>query len=126
MKNLDLSNLSLKELQRLKKDWWEEAYRSGISQKLETIAKTFGSQRLLYDSVQYTYPHGRLHVEYTHCFAYGEISLIVTYKRKTVYSQNDKLFVPGDWTSVVDSLYDKVTDKERQDLIDQLSVCGDQ
>lgn len=122
MNDQNLQNLTIEELQRLKKDWWEEAYRSGINQKLETIAKTFGSQRLLYDSVQYTYQHGRrLRVEYTTCFAYGEISLIVTYKGKTVYSQNDKLFVPDDWTSVVDSLYDKVTDKERQDLINQLT-----
>lgn len=121
MENLNLSKLSLKELQQLKKDWWDDAYRSGIHQKLETIAKTFGIQKFAYDSTEYSCNHKGLIIVFTHRFAEGRFSLIVSYKRKTVYSRDDKLFVPGDWTAVVDSLYDKVTVKERQDLINQLT-----
>ena len=121
MENLNLSKLSLKELQQLKKDWWDDAYRSGIHQKLETIAKTFGIQKFAYHSAEYSHHSEELLVRCIYFFGAGGFSLAVYYKSKLVYSRDDKLFVPGDWTAVVDSLYDKVTVKERQDLINQLT-----
>lgn len=122
MKNSDLSNLSLKELQRLKKDWWEEAENDGLLSKLTQVMKSFGrvtDVNMFLSLIIYSYNKDDLkilHTEYPEFIGYE-----VYYKEKLVYDYDGKLFVPGDWTSVVDSLYDKVTDKERQDLINQLT-----
>ena len=121
MENLNLSKLSLKELQQLKKDWWDNSIKEEIQTKLELITQNLGSQNILWDSVVYSYHSEELLVRCIYFFGEGGFSLAVYYKNKLVYSRDDKLFVPGDWTAVVDSLYDKVTVKERQDLINQLT-----
>jgi hypothetical protein len=122
MENLNLSDLSLKELQQLKKDWWDNSIKEEIHKKLELITQTLGRQIILWNSVQYSYKSEKLFICCKYAFGEGLFSLEAYYKNKLVYSRFDKLFVPGDWTSVIDSLYDKATDKERQNLIEQLTT----
>lgn len=121
MENLNLSKLSLKELQQLKKDWWDNSIKEEIQTKLELITQNLGSQKISYDSAEYSYHGEELLIMINYFFGEGGFSLAVYYKSKLVYSRDDKLFVPGDWTAIVDYLYDKVTVKERQDLINQLT-----
>jgi hypothetical protein len=122
VENLNLSDLSLKELQQLKKDWWDNSLKEEIHKKLELITQTLGRQIILFASLEYSYQTEKLIVRCKYASHEGLYSLEAYYKNKLVYSRVDKLFVPGDWTSVVDSLYNIVTDKERQHLIEQLTT----
>jgi len=122
MENLNLSDLSLKELQQLKQYWWYNSLKEEIHKKLELITQTLGRQIILWNSVQYSYKSEKLFICCKYASGEGIFFLETYYKNKLVYSLLDNLFVPGDWTAVIDSLYDKATYKERQDLIEQLTT----
>ena len=62
MENLNLSDLSLKELQQLKQYWWYNSLKEEIHKKLELITQTLGRQIILWNSVQYSYKSEKLFI----------------------------------------------------------------
>jgi hypothetical protein len=99
MDNQDYKNLSLEELRKLKRQWYETAQENGSIAKCYLIGRELG-ENILHNygpKYRWLYKDIDLYID-----DYGHY-MIVKYKEKEVCSDgNGGLFVPGDWFKIIE------------------------
>ena len=130
MPEKSLSDMSLKELQDLKKQWYAEAQEQGKFKALYKIARELGQ------NIRHNYgPKYRFEAERLVIFVddYGHYCTVHLHDKLIASDHNDRLYIPGEWESILEKhLSEAVTaeqkaasekeEQERQKLINELSL----
>ena len=101
--SMDYSNYTLKDLRKLKEKWYKDAKNSGFIRKVAMVGRELGEQQKneRYGPKYYFESDGlRIFVD-----DYGNY-FTAHYNGKRVCSSHstDRIFVPGEWTKIIDKL----------------------
>lgn len=112
-KERNLSDMTLKELKELRKEWYKQAVDDGSIARCYKVCTIIGE---LFDP-EYGPKYRLLNVKNgLDLYHYGNY-IIATWKGKQVMSTHpcERLFIPGNWMKIVDELYMVAVEKQRQE-----------
>jgi hypothetical protein len=125
----ELNEMTSKELEDLKKKLYKENTDNGNIEKLYTIARMLGDHVSHNWGPKYLYKNGEIEI---YVDDYGHYMTVCVGGKLTVSTHNEKLYVPGEWDTIISEVYPSAKgklecqkahteQKAKSDLLNQLA-----
>ena len=113
--NKELRNMTTEELQELKKGWYQQAKEDGSLDQCYVVCTMLGERLNARYGPKYHFQDDENNLE-LYVDNWGKY-FTAEWKGKRVMSTHpcDKLFIPGDWMEVVNTLYPFALEKDRKE-----------
>lgn len=108
---MDLNTLSLDDLHKLRKDWYNEANANGNITKLAEIARVLGNPLNHNYGPKYRFQEDSVEI---YVDDYGHYMTVKDGEKLKVSTHNEKLYAKGKWEWIIEAFWPKVLAKKQE------------